>query len=149
MFSKGNNLLVIRIQRLFSQGEHRDSSLAPHDNLHVGMVLLPVSLDVNLELEIMFYQKMSQWTPNQKAEGVRLWAKFFAPFGNREGVEIPKAWHDFFLMSLLNPASFEWASKFLGSKAWNFILKDRTSRATVTFSIPKNCPIESQLRCQA
>jgi hypothetical protein len=47
------------LETLFSQGEHRDSSLAPHDNLHVGMVLLPVSLDVNPELEIMFSHKMS------------------------------------------------------------------------------------------
>jgi hypothetical protein len=112
------------------------------------MILLTYTLDVEPELKVMYSQKTSQWAPNQNAEGVWLWAKFFAPIGNREGIEIPKAWHDFFLMYLLNPVSFDWASSFLGSKAWNFILKDRNSEAIVTFSIPKKCPMKLKPRCQ-
>jgi hypothetical protein len=37
---------------------------------------------------------------------------------------------------------------FLGSEAWNVIVKDRSAENLVSFSVPKSCPATSKLACQ-
>jgi hypothetical protein len=83
----------------------------------------------------------------QSAEGVRLWAKHFAPLGNAEGIPLPSFWYDFFTACLLHSERFEWARSFLNSKAWTMILKDRESKANISFSLPLSCNASNQMEC--
>lgn len=115
---------------LLPQSATAQHPFASDNDLQVGMVLLPDSLYVDPVIKERSTQEYNQWTSNQKAESVRLWANFFAPLGKNSGVDIPTASHDIFIMSLLNPSKFEWARSFLGSEAWKLILKDRATEAT-------------------
>jgi hypothetical protein len=118
-------------------------------NLQVGMVLLPKNLDVDPGLNNMYgnNEGYSDWVSQQNAERVRIWAQFFAPMGMAEGVSIPQSWADFFTLALMNPAMFDWAKCFLTSNAWNLRLKDRSSEAIVSFSIPNRCPVQEKTQC--
>jgi hypothetical protein len=116
------------------------------NNLQVGMVLLPESLDCDPSLEdhCTFGRGLIDKS-KQGADGVRLWVKHFAPLGHAEGIHIPNLWCNFFTVCLLNPDRFEWVKSFMNSKAWTMILKDREIEATITFSLPHTCNIEDQL----
>jgi hypothetical protein len=52
-------------------------------------------------------------------------------------IQIPNSWADFFNIVLLNPQRFEWAKSLLTSEAWQIVLKDKESEATLTFSPTK------------
>jgi hypothetical protein len=114
---------------LLPQSATAQHPFASDNDLQVGMVLFPDSLYVDPVIKERSTQEYNQWTSNQKAESVRLWANFFAPLGKNSGVDIPTASHDFFIMSLLNPSKFEWARSFLGSEAWKLILRGKLSKA--------------------
>jgi hypothetical protein len=115
-------------------------------NLQVGMVLLPDSLVIDPGLESFIDQaRTEKWRATKKADGIRLWAKHFALMGSVEGVQIPNSWNDFFIMSLLNPTKFDWAKSFLNSTAWNLILKDKESEASMAFTIPNKCPANEKI----
>jgi hypothetical protein len=103
--------------------------------LQVGMMLLPdnIDLDPGLESQSMLYSSQ------QRADGVRLWAKHFAPLGMMSGIQIPNSWVDFFNIVLLNSQRFEWAKSLLTSGAWELVLKDKESEATLTFYLPQKC----------
>lgn len=59
--------------------------------IHVGMVRLVQDFDHDLVLESFtgFGVNEVSWTPSQNADGVRLWAKYFAPVGHSTCFEIP------------------------------------------------------------
>jgi hypothetical protein len=94
-----------------SQSASEDRGVA---HMQVGMVLLPDSLDVDPWLMSLAMKRPSS---SLSADTVRLWARFFAPPGSSSGTLIPSIWQDFFMLSLLNPVSFDWAKSFLSSDA--------------------------------
>jgi hypothetical protein len=49
----------------------------------------------------------------------------------------------------MNPTSFQWGKSFLGSKAWNIILKDKNIETTITFSLPLKCPNQDRPHCSS
>jgi hypothetical protein len=73
-------------------------------NQQVGMVLLPISLECYLGSS-----SSNVGNPKNNADGVRLWAKYFALLGHEDGIQIPSIWTDFFTVALLNPSRFDWA----------------------------------------
>jgi hypothetical protein len=110
------------------------------------MALLPATMDFDPIYE-SFCENKLMFSGKQKAESIRLWAKYFAPIDNMEGFKITQVWRDLLTIILLNLGKFEWAKSFIGSKTWNYILQDRDSEAVVTFCIPTKCPIEKELIC--
>jgi hypothetical protein len=114
-------------------------SVASEENvLQVGMVLLPDNLDVDQGISTLIpYQHSSK---KRSTEGVRLWAKYFAPCGNEDCTQVPLGWENFFIASLLNPSCFYWAKNFLSSEAWNIILKDNQGDSYVPSFVPNKCP---------
>jgi hypothetical protein len=78
---------------------------------------------------------------------VRLWAKFFSPVSNSDRIEVPLGWENFFIASLFNPSSFDWAKNFLISEAWDVILSDSRGDASISFSIPNKCSTKMKLEC--
>jgi hypothetical protein len=53
----------------------------------------------------------------------------------------------FFIASLLNPASFDWAKNFLSSAASEVILSDSRGDSSISFSIPTKWPTKRKLDC--
>jgi hypothetical protein len=107
-------------------------------DLQLGMVMLPNDLVVDPRFSAL---ENSLFSSMPHPDGVRLWAKHFAPLGISGGINIPKSWSDFFTVNLLNPSRFAWAKSFLESAAWNLIVQDREGETCFTFSIPKDCPL--------
>jgi hypothetical protein len=60
------------------------------NNLQVGMVLLPESLNMDLVLDSLHqcYFPQGGYEPKQNLERIRLWARYFAPVGQEQGVLI-------------------------------------------------------------
>jgi hypothetical protein len=136
-----------------SQAEDPSSSPATgqneHGNLHIGMALLPENIDIDPGYEAFcFDHNAHEVSPRQSPDGIKLWAKHFAPIDRQSGINIPPSWSDLFTLALLNPAKFDWAKSVLGSKAWELILTDKDSEATITFSIPNKCPVKKALICE-
>jgi hypothetical protein len=102
-------------------------------HLQVGMMLLPddIDLDPSLESQVMLHSSQ------QGVDGIRLWAKHFAPLGVMNGIQIPNSWVNFFNIVLLNPQRFEWAKSLLTSESWELVLKGKESEATLTFCLPQ------------
>lgn len=77
----------------------------------------------------------------------RLKAKFFdgtLPVSSK--VSIPLEWADFFTNLLLSPTHFDWAKKFLSSKAWELITPSLTHPTSLQFNLPIKCP-SFKLQC--
>jgi hypothetical protein len=73
-------------------------------NIQVGMALLPDTIDFDLGFEpFQGHADMILKTSSQRADGVRLWTKHFAPIGHMNGIHILDTWVDFFTIVLLNP----------------------------------------------
>jgi hypothetical protein len=116
-------------------------------NLQVRQILLPDSLEIDLGLFALQDGNFQNRLPN--AEGVRLWAKQFAPISLSDGVTVPRCWSDFFTKALLNPGSFEWAKNFLESKAWTISLKDQPTDKGFSFSFSQKCPGQVPTICSS
>jgi hypothetical protein len=111
--------------------------------LQVGMVLLPNNLEVDQGMSaLMPFQHPGK---KRSAEGIRLWARHFAPCGNEDCIQVPLGWENFFIASLLNPSCFDWAKNFLSSEAWDVIIKDSQGDFSVPFSIPTKRKLECTL----
>jgi hypothetical protein len=122
------------------------SGLASSNQLQVGMVVLPDSLDVDPGLMDYTINSLSKGHL-RNADGIRLWAKHFAQ--NFEGgrVEVPICWNDFYTINLLHPERFNWIKAFMESSAWSLITKDSEKETSLTFSIPKSCPLSTPIQC--
>jgi hypothetical protein len=115
------------------------------DNMQMGMALLPDNLDVDPGLQSMVLSK--SWNGKKSTDGVRLWAKYFAPLGSSSGTLVSNAWQDFFISSLLNPVRFDWAKSFLSSEAWSAILKNDEMETSISFVLPTKCPMKRMIAC--
>jgi hypothetical protein len=80
-------------------------------NLQVGMALLPDNLDIDLVFSGLSEQ--NSLFKNNSAEGFRLLATYFDAPGSCASNLVPASWKEFFIASLLNPSSFDWAKSFL------------------------------------
>jgi hypothetical protein len=114
-------------------------------NMLVGMALLPTNLDVDPGLISLVVHRPING--NISADGIRLWARYFAPPGSLPGTLIPAAWQEFFISSLLNPTRFDWAWAFLSSEARNVILKDNEMERSFSFQLSSKCPIKRKIDC--
>jgi hypothetical protein len=121
-----------------------DQAQGMEEVTRIGMVLLPENLDVDPGLvDYCLRQELNV----KHVDGVRLWAKKFAPFGQLEGILVPDSWCDFFTFFLLNPTKFEWTKSLLQSGAWQLIQQDRSNESTTLFQLPQKCPSEAALSC--
>jgi hypothetical protein len=141
-----------------------DGPLNQGDHQELEDILLPVAQPGeqmnndfnNVEMNYMFAQ---DWQPDtvflihkerkRRAQFYRIWANYFAPFGNREiSVKISKKWSSFFLSNLLQEDSFSWSKSFLSSEIPPALLDPEME--ALSFAIPKKCPngkfLESILR---
>jgi hypothetical protein len=123
-----------------------DQARGVEEATRIGMVLLPKNLDVDPR---MMDYGLRQGVNVKHADGVRLWAKNFAPFGQLEGVRVPNSWCDFFTFSFLNPSKFEWAKSLLQSRAWQLIQQYNACDSSTLFQLPHTCPAEVDLSCPA
>nr|TKW28789.1 hypothetical protein SEVIR_3G350900v2 [Setaria viridis] len=81
-------------------------------------------------------------------EGISYTAHNFSPVGCPDQViHIPTNWAAFFIAMLLSPEHFDWAKKFLASKAWEFMLSCTSKSAMMAFAIPSSCPSSSLVLC--
>lgn len=113
--------------------------------MNVGLALMP-QFNVDLVLEEINGRPYIPFKRNP--DGVRLWAKHFAPLGSlNRGFNIPVAWSDFFTI-LLSPTHFDWTKSFLTSKAWQQCV-DPSSSETLGFVILTACPVRSPLPCSS
>lgn len=121
----------------------------PFDHIHIGMVQLVDQFDHDPVLKCFtgFGDNEISWTPKQNADGIRLWAKYFAPAGRSVTFEIPQSWSDFFTVLLLNPARFEWAKTFITSKAWELIVSYCPQKHGRQFALPPQCPTTNAHKC--
>lgn len=60
---------------------------------------------------------------------------------------IPRAWADFFTISLLSPHTFDWSKFLLNSKAWEYVLEHSDSVDARKLVLPKTCPEGSKPIC--
>jgi hypothetical protein len=124
------------------QSSSDDSGLV---NMQVSMALLPKNLDVDPGfLSLAVHRPINGHT---STDGIRLWARYFAPPGRLSGTLIPVVWQEFFISSLLNPTRFDWAQSFLNSEAWNIILKDNELERSLSFLLPSKCPLKRKIDC--
>jgi hypothetical protein len=123
------------------QGGQEDGNLEQGDkqqhhfnqNLQLGFVQI---LDAP-------YREWSQFTKLAPCpEAIRLWVKHFSQSApNSPSILISDDWVNFFSFLLMQSPTFDWASSFLQSKAWNFINDELSSSGKATqFTIPKSCP---------
>ncbi|KAK3126356.1 hypothetical protein QOZ80_7AG0555350 [Eleusine coracana subsp. coracana] len=137
---------------------HNQQQVASHEaqgsyqfngNLQIGMVqLVPQFVhDSVLECFTGFGAKEFSWTPSKNDDGVRLWAKYFAPVGHNNNFVIPQCWSDFFTVLLLNPGRFDWAKTFISSKAWDLITSEYSHKHGRHFVLPSQCPTDSAPKC--
>jgi hypothetical protein len=107
-------------------------------NFLIGLTLQPDPLDVDHVLASHDNGlELVNWSPTSNANGVRLWAKHFAPLTYVGGIQVLRSLSDFFTINLLNPSRFGWAKSILESNGWKMIIIDKTSEARIVFSIPQ------------
>jgi hypothetical protein len=108
------------------------------------MVLLAPKQDVDPG----FSDLMTHFAIQKKrsTEGIRQWARHFAPIDSSSSIQVSFVWEDFFIASLLNPLRFDWAKNFLSLEAWSVILND-SEGDTSPFSLPQKCPSKRKLGC--
>jgi hypothetical protein len=117
-------------------------------NFQIGLALLPDSLDVDLVLASHDNGlELVNWSPTSNVDGVRLWAKHFAPLTYAGGIQVPRSLSDSFIINLLNPSRFGWDKSLLESNGWKMIITNKTSEARIVFSIPRKFPTRSPLKC--
>jgi hypothetical protein len=87
-----------------------DQAQGMEEATRIGLVLLLKNL--NVDPGLVDYG-LRQELHGKHADGVKLWGKSFAPFGQLEGVPVPESWRDFFTFFLLNPTKFVWAKSLL------------------------------------
>lgn len=75
----------------------------------------------------------------------RFWAKYFHPSGGSTTTFIPPEWAAFFMAALMNPASYDWAKRFLTSPAWVFFSTPTAS--SYLFGLPPKCPAQEGVSC--
>jgi hypothetical protein len=85
-----------------SSQNHVDRALGMEEFTRIGMVLLSQNLEVDPGMLDYGLRKVSIV---KHTNGVRLWAKNFAPFGQLEGIPVPDSWCDFFTFFCLIPPS--------------------------------------------
>jgi hypothetical protein len=117
-----------------------DSDERELGNMQVGMALLPDNLDMDPGLLSLAEQRPMY--KKKLADGIRLWAKYFAPPESSPSTPVPAAWQEFFISSLLNPTRLDWARTFLSSEGWNVILKENEKETSISFVLPAKCPIK-------
>jgi hypothetical protein len=110
----------------------------------VGLALLPETLDCDPGLSDLL---LSSRKSLNNADGIRYWAKYFAPQGYSEEIEVPRCWNDFCTINLLHPERFDWVKSLLESQAWSLISKDSDQKTSFTFSSPKKCPSKAPIEC--
>jgi hypothetical protein len=60
---------------------HQEHDLG-HGHIHVGLALLPDSIDIDPCFEAYCgSRELNTWAPKQNADGIQFWAKHFAPVG--------------------------------------------------------------------
>jgi hypothetical protein len=104
------------------------------NNQQLGMFLLPDHLDYDPGLQEFELSNRVRFK-SCNADGIRSWAKFFAPVGTSDTINVPCCWNDFCTINLLHPDRFEWIKKFMESKASNLIVSESDREASFTFSM--------------
>jgi len=115
----------------------QDQQIIPESdeqNIVVGMALMP-SLQQNIASRVL--------EGTRATEATKLWDKFFTK-GNPDDfiTKIPTNWSYFFTSMLLSPETFGWATELLSSPA---IAQITNSQGNVSFSIPKQCPVNKKI----
>jgi hypothetical protein len=110
----------------------------------VGLALLPETLDCDPGLSDLLSSSRKSLN---NADGIRYWAKYFAPQGYYEEIKVPRCWNDFCTINLLHPERFDWVKSLLESQAWSLITKDSDQERSFTFSIPRKCPSLAPIEC--
>jgi hypothetical protein len=118
-------------------------------NLQVGMTLLLENLDIDPGMTLNSSMPLNFLKSSISANGIRLWAKHFVTCGDPSGIKVPRCWSDFFTLTLLHPSRFDWAKAILESKAWKMIIRETSSEAKITFSIPSKCPTSAPVECSS
>jgi hypothetical protein len=128
----------------FEAGQSSSGNSAERElgNMQVDMALLSDDLDIDpgllsLAVQGPTYRKKS-------VDGIRLWAKYFAPPRSFPSTPVPAAREQFFISSLLNPTRFDWARAFLSSEAWNVILKENEMETSFSFVLLATCHIKKR-----
>jgi hypothetical protein len=68
---------------------------------------------------------------------------FCSSMGHAGGIQTPQSWSDLFTIIQVE---FKLPNLFW-VKAYNLIMKERDTHATITFSIPHKCPMHAQPHC--
>jgi hypothetical protein len=77
-----------------------------HNNIQqIGMALLPNNLDCDPGLsDLLLGTRRSPF----HADGIRLWAKYFAHSNTSRVIKVPSCWSDFCTLNMLHPEIFAW-----------------------------------------
>lgn len=75
----------------------------------------------------------------------RLWSTHLAPYAGLPVTHIPPEWAPFFTVALMNPASHDWAKRFISSPAWAYFASPNPNDFPVT--IPSKCPVATSPTC--
>jgi hypothetical protein len=101
---------------------------------------------VKTNLKNIKYRVLQKSSKSNSTENGLSWKYFDAP-GSSSSNLVPASWKEFFIASLLNLSSFDWAKSFLSSDAWSIIMSANGQENAISFVVPDKCPVKRKLEC--
>ena len=113
-----------------------------NQEMHLGRVEV---FQPPVDLSMGFVSSSSEYCSNKILFNEGPQPQYFVPGLTSTAVEVPDIWGPFFMGMLMNPANFEWAKKFLNSKAIQMF--NNSLHSKIHISIPSSCPAPSVSSC--